>query len=227
MHAVCEYVERHHAKLAELRVENPGLSRATAWPRSIDLTTAGDATRDTIERLAGAGYDVRLYDIACDVAIPTVHARLTRDGVAAAGWAAHPNADVTCQRALLEACQTVACGVAGGREDLTVRARSLGRHERPKPLRARAEMFWSRPDPGVPLQALGGVEHADVYDDCCWIRARLHAAGIEHLFAADLSVASLAPAAAVRVVIPDLETNSPFHCGVRARRVLLDELLLT
>jgi ribosomal protein S12 methylthiotransferase accessory factor len=121
----------------------------------------------------------------------------------------------------------VACVVASGREDLTVQARSLGRHERPKPLRVSAEVFWSRPDPGVPLDALGGVTNADVYDDFCWIRARLHAAGVEHLLAANLSVAGLAPAAVVRVVIPDLETNSPFHCGTRARRVLLDDLLLT
>jgi len=44
--------------------------------------------------------------------------------------------------ALLEAAQTIVAAVAAGREDLTVQARSLGRHERSTPLRAAAHFFW-------------------------------------------------------------------------------------
>src|SRR5262249_35310302 len=154
------------------------------------------------EQLAQAGYSVRFYDIAADIAVPTVLARIKRDRVVSPGWGTHPNPAVACHRALLEACQTIANVIAGGREDLTVQARSLGRHERPKPIRAAAEAFWSRRDlPRATVVGLGGAAHDDVTEDFRWIRRRLVEGGASHLLALNLSPPEISPASVVRVVI--------------------------
>ena len=59
----------------------------------------------------------------------------------------------------------------------------------------------------------------------CWIRERVIAAGVKHLIAINLSHPDVAPAVAVRVIIPGLESNNPFYTGPRARLALIEDLL--
>jgi ribosomal protein S12 methylthiotransferase accessory factor len=226
VHATCEYVERHAARMSELQVENPGLPNLDGRPRRIDLTTLPDATLDLTERLAAAGCNVGLWDITSEVRVPTFLARITKDREVARGWAAHPNPAVACRMAILEACQTIVAAVAAGREDLTVQARSLGRHERSNPLRVAAHLFWQNDDEKkIGLSQIDGMVSNDAYIELDWVRQRLIEAGVKHLIAVDLTRDEIKPAHAVRVILPGLETNNPYYCGPRARASLISDML--
>lgn len=132
---------------------------------------------------------------------------------------------VASNMAILEASQTVASAIAAGREDLIVQARSLGRHERPRPLRGAAQAFLlDRRSPPVAARQVGGMEFNDHADEFGWIRSRLISAGLRHLIAVNLTVEGMYPASAVRVVIPGLETTNPFHIGRRGRFALIEDL---
>lgn len=226
LHATCECIERHNTKIVELQIENPGLAHRMFPPRGLDGTEGVPDIQRLIEELKHSHYAPQLFDISVDVRVPTVAARLIRDGVIYSGWGAHPNPTVACRAALLEACQTVGTMTAGGREDLSVHARSLGRHERPRPNRDPAFVLWdSYHRDRIRLADVFGCECDDIYDEFQWVRARLVDAGIEHLIAVDLSREEILPAKAVRVVIPGLETVNPFNCGLRARRIVAAEVL--
>lgn len=226
VHATCEYVERHAARMCELRVENPGLPDPGGWPRRLDLTTLPAAARELNERLAAAGCRVGVWDITSEVRVPTFAARITKDREVARGWAAHPNPAVACRMAILEACQTIVAAVAAGREDLTIQARSLGRHERSTPLRMAAHLFWQNSDEHmIGLSEIDGMCADDAYVEFEWVRHRLIEAGVKHLIAVDLTREEIRPAHAVRVIIPGLETNNPYYCGPRARAALISDVV--
>jgi ribosomal protein S12 methylthiotransferase accessory factor len=224
LHGLCEYVERHAQRLSELFLANPGGIGEPPF-RFVDLASASEAVRDIAERISRNG-TLRVLDITSDVAIPTFAAALVRDGQIANGYGTHPNPDTAIEMALLEAAQTIASAVAGGREDLSIRARSLGRHERPRPVGPREGWFWLDPDPVYrPVDAIEGLRSADVRDDLLWALDRVRTAGVDHVIVVDLTDAAIAPAHAVRVIVPDLETNNPFYTGLRARLVLLRDIL--
>ncbi|HWF90080.1 MAG TPA: YcaO-like family protein, partial [Pyrinomonadaceae bacterium] len=122
VHATCEYIERHAARMSELRVENPGLKDRRGWPVRVDLHTLPDRSRALVERLEQAGCSVGLWSISAEIRVPTFLARVVQDQSVARGTAAHPNPSVAAQMALLEAAQTIVAAVAAGREDLTVQA---------------------------------------------------------------------------------------------------------
>src|SRR5581483_4914431 len=123
--------------------------------------------------LVRAGCTVSLWDVTSEVRVPAVYVRLIKDQELARGWACHPDPAVAVQMALLEAAQTVIAGVAAGREDLTIKARSLGRHERSNPLRGRAQSFWQDDDaPTVALSSLGGLVSNDAAAELDWIADR-------------------------------------------------------
>ncbi len=228
VHATSEYVERHAMKICELQVENPGLDFSCWRPRRVNLDSLADASRSLVESLKITGHTVCLWDVTSEIPVPTIMARLVpiEEGRPARGWATHPNPAVASHMALLEACQTLACQVAAGREDLTVQARSLGRHERASPMRRSAEAFWNSEDgPSACLANLGGLIANDVYDEFVWLRRKLVEAGIRHLVAANLTRDEIKPAHIVRVVLPGLETTNPFYCGPRARVTLLSDML--
>jgi ribosomal protein S12 methylthiotransferase accessory factor len=224
LHGLCEYVERHAQRLAELFLTNPGGIGEPPFS-FVDLASASDAVRDIVERISRSG-TLRVLDITPDVAIPTFVAALVRHGQIANGYGTHPNPDTAIEMALLEAAQTTASAVAGGREDLSIRARSLGRHERPRPVGPREGWFWLDPDPVFkPVDAIEGQRSADVRDDLFWSVDRVRAAGVDHVLVVDLTDAAIAPAHVVRVIVPGLETNNPFYTGPRARLVLLRDIL--
>lgn len=228
VHALCEYIERHAARMSELRVENPGLGFNVRYPfpRRIDNTTLADDTRTLTEAFNRAGYNVRVWDTTSEVRVPTFLAHIEKDGRIGRGWATHPNPSVASHMAILEAAQTVAGSVAAGREDLTVQARSLGRHERPIPLRAPAQLFWEDEDGrATPLCEVEGMISNDAYRELSWIRQMIVRAGVTHIIAVNLSRDEIKPVHVVRVILPELETNNPYYCGQRARTALISQLL--
>lgn len=225
LHATCEYVERHAQRLAEIRLVNPGGSGPAPY-RFIDPHTGSAAVRDLATRLARRTDVVRVLDITSEVAVPTFMAVLVRDRRRADGFGAHPDPDVAVEMALLEAAQTLASAVAGGREDLSIRSRSLGRHERPRPTSPEDAWFWLDPDTAsADVADVPGLRSADVRSDVEWVLARIRAAGLGRVPMADLSTSVMAPARVVRVLVPGLETNNPFYTGPRARLALLPDLI--
>lgn len=227
VHAVCEYVERHARKLAALRLENPGGVGDPRLPLvELDGSAPGlVALRRALER---PGYRVLIMDITTEIAIPTYQVMIEEieSGTRTPGWATHPNPEVAVKMAMLEAAQSAIVNIAGGREDLLINARSLGRHEGAHPRQAAYWWYWADPDQHrVALRDRAGFEADDARDELRWILARVRDAGIDHVAAVDLSCDELRPARAVRVVIPDLETTNPYHTGVRGRLALLSDVV--
>ncbi|MFC9595406.1 YcaO-like family protein [Streptomyces sp. NPDC056944] len=223
LHGLCEYVERHAQRLAEITLVNPG-GAGTPPFRFVDPGAAPDGAREVAQRLRQAGHVVRVLDITSEVRVPTFMATVWRGPDRAEGYGTHPDPGTAVEMALLEAAQSIACSVAGGREDLTIKARSLGRHERPRPVAHEDAWFWLDPDI-APAPLPRGLTGDDVLDDLRWTLRRVADAGVAHVPVLDLTHPETAPAHVVRVVVPGLESNNPFATGERARLTLLRDLL--
>ncbi|MET0387250.1 MAG: YcaO-like family protein, partial [Polyangiales bacterium] len=228
-HGLCELIERHALRMAELQLSNPGIPQPDVFS-FVDLATAPASVQRLARKLTATGHTLRVLDITSEVQVPTFEARLyALDALrpfSASGTATHPNAEVALQMALLEAAQTKIGAVSGSREDLSIAARSLGRHERPRPFRPTSEVFWYGADP--PLNPFSAITHfvsRDAYDDLRWVLAALARAGVTHVPAVDYSLPALAPMRAVRVLTPGLESANPFHTGLRARTLAIRDLL--
>ena len=225
LHGLCEYVERHAQRLAELFLANPGGLGEPPY-RFVDLSTASASNQDLAQQLSRREAGVRVLDITCEIKIPTFVATITREQQRADGYGTHPDPNTAMEMALLEAAQTIASATAGGREDLSIRARSLGRHERPRPISVQDVWFWLDPDPLYKsIDEIDGLTSGDVCEDLLWCLERIQAAGVEHALLVDLTPPDIEPAQVVRVIAPGLETNNPFHMGPRARLSLLRDLL--
>jgi ribosomal protein S12 methylthiotransferase accessory factor len=234
-HALCEYIERHACTLAYVLEGNPGGPFALPT-RLIDLATVPRSTGRIVRRLERVGR-VRLFDVTSDVQVPTfgvkllVSASLELDWFGSSlaevpGWAAHPDPEVAANMALLEASQSLMTQIAGGREDLTVHARSLGRHERTHGwTRGHHIETHGEETPTKPFDAVKGFRSRDAGEDVAWILDRLRQAGIRQVLVADYSLPEIAPARVVRVLIPGLESNGTFFTGTRARARMLEDLL--
>lgn len=228
VHATCEYIERHASTMAHLKIDNPGLRREKGWPPRLDVSTlAARAAR--LARLVDHDdiHKVDVWDITSDVRVPTCLARIMTEDGPAIGYATHPRRAVAAVMALHEACQTAASTIAGGREDMSVKARSLGRHERPMPFMISGRKRWLTDEEHGHAGDFLVPDHEadDLYDEFSWIRQRLIEAGVRHLIAFDLTRSDLSPIHVVRVVIPGLETNNPFYCGPHARAALATDVL--
>jgi len=153
VHALSERIERHAVKLGEQAVSNPGdLPGAGRFPFTfIDLKTCAASTQRILEGIRTAGYEARVMNITSEIAVPTFSVRIFRPGAGvhgleerySAGACTHPSAELAINRALLEAVQTRVASVSGAREDFSVKARSLGRHQRPRPV-SRGDAYWIR-----------------------------------------------------------------------------------
>jgi ribosomal protein S12 methylthiotransferase accessory factor len=230
-HAVAELVERHATRLAELEIDNPGQVGCREF-RFVDLESLPDVPHEIVAKYERGGMRVRLLDITSEIRVPTFYARIYEDPFAGGqstvsdGFAAHPDPEVAATMALLEAAQTQAGFIAGGREDFSLQARSLGRHERPRLGRPGAHAFWFGND--RPLQAFdaaGGHVTDDVLDELRWMVGEIAAAGLGQILLADLTVDRIAPAYAVRAVIPGSETTNPLCTGDRGRATCIRDLL--
>jgi ribosomal protein S12 methylthiotransferase accessory factor len=236
-HGLCEFIERHARTLDFIRRENPGVRDFRQHP-PINLNTAPPAIQALVAKVTSPGHRLVAHDIRSDIDVPTFHAcivmkdtlsrgQLFGDGlVRASGWAAHPDVQTALQMAILEASQTIISAVAGAREDLAIKARSLGRHERSDCRRASA--FLAEFDPAshaVPFSSLSGFSSEDASADMFWLIDQLRNGGCESVLAMDYSAERIAPVRVVRVLVPGLETINAFHTGPRARRALLADLL--
>lgn len=231
VHAAAECIERHAVRLAEIALDNPGgVGARQFW--FVDERTLPEAPRRIVDKYRTAGMNVRILDITSDIAVPTFYARVFDDpfdtdaSMTSDGFACHPDPEVAVTMALLEAAQTKAGVIAGGREDYSLQARSLGRHERPRTLLARSQVFWFSNDrPSRPLDDVEGFLSRDILDELEWIVDRVASAGYEHLLLRDLTMPRIRPAYAVRVVNPGMETTNPLYTGERARATLIRDLL--
>jgi len=180
---------------------------------------------------------VRILDITSEIPVPTFAAYILSDvppetpgfGFSvheASGRAAHPDPQVAVEMALLEATQTIITNVSGAREDLTLHARSLGRHERTRAQTAVSFAALRAIDP--PSKAFAdvpGYVARDCRADVAWLIAQLCAAGYDRVLVADYTRSEIEPARVVRAIVPGLETINPFRTGSPARRALLADLL--
>jgi ribosomal protein S12 methylthiotransferase accessory factor len=228
VHAICEVIERHSTRLAELRLSNPGGLRPISYPR-IDLSSLSEETRALVDRIS-ASAEVGILNITDQIPIPTMQAVIVCDAadgkkLFSAGWASHPDPDMACNMAILEAAQTYIASLAGGREDLSFKARSLGRHERPRPLAAHNEWLALDPDrPCATVDESTGFRSRDALEELLWVVDCVAAAGFEHIAFLDVTQPGMDPARAVFVKIPGLEAPNPFYTGLHARLEALWDL---
>jgi ribosomal protein S12 methylthiotransferase accessory factor len=235
-HAICEVIERHSIKLADVTIANPGVGRASRYAQ-IDLRTVPASTRRILDKIAGGGYEVRVLRATCEIGVPTYQcdlliARETPGPLfghrmaRSMGFASHPDAEVALNMACLEAVQCRLTNIAGAREDLTIKARSLGRHERTRAMSGSGVRFFAGCDPPlVPFDAADGFTSRDAREDVEWVVARLASYGCDRVLFADLTLPEIRPARVVRVVVPGLDTTNPVHTGPRPRARMLADLL--
>lgn len=231
VHAAAECIERHAQRLVELELDNPGgVGVNEYW--FIDEESLPQTPKRIVEKYRQAGMSIRILDMTSDIAVPTFYVRVFEDpflGVASTssdGFACHPDPTVAVTMALLEAAQTKAGFIAGGREDYSLQARSLGRHERPRTSVPRSQVFWFSGDrPVRDFAQTPGLVSRDVLEELEWIADRVEEAGYPQLLIADFTMARIAPAYAVRVLIPGSETTNPLATGPRGRATCIRDLL--
>jgi uncharacterized domain len=229
IHAICEIVERHATRLAELKTENPGLELYR--PHFVDIFTLPPIIRQDVDRLIAAGYEIRLQNITSEILIPTFDARLFRldDGVKSIvgfGWGAHPDPEVALQMAIFEAAQGRAVQIGGSREDLDLYSRSLGRHERPRTARPSAIALHYGVSPTAhPFNTEDGFRTRDLQQELDWVVEKVVEAGFKQILVREISCQEVNPAMVIRAVIPGVETANPFYTGPRARLLALADLI--
>lgn len=225
VHAICEFIERDAIRIAEIQLENPGRCGRPRYAFVDEMQLEGE-NDELRRRFEAAGFQLRILDIRSEVGVPTFDARLFIPNdplpTICVGTGTHPNADAALRMALLEAAQTKVGATAGSREDFTIQARSLGRHERPRTALPGALQYWYGPvAETLPLSSIPSACHKDALTDIHELVARVKTAGFAHIFVADYSCEEIAPANAVRVLIPGMESLSPFYTGPRARALSL------
>jgi ribosomal protein S12 methylthiotransferase accessory factor len=229
VHASAEYIERHAYRLAEIQLDNPGGVEGRSF-YFVDERTLPEAPARILARYQNAGMFVRILDITSEVAVPTFFVRVYEDllfggqSVSSDGFACHPDPEVAITMALLEAAQTRGGYIAGGREDYSLHARSLGRHERPRTAVPRWQAFWFANDrPVRPFRR--GFQTDDILHELEWMVDRVVEAGVPAFLVADYTMERIATAHAVRVLLPGLETTNPLYTGPRARAAMIRNML--
>ncbi len=231
VHAGAEIIERHAVRLAELELDNPGgIGIRDFW--FVDERTLPPTPAQIVGQYRAAGMGVRILDMTSEIAVPSYRVRVfddpffTSSSMSADGFATHPDPEVAITMALLEAAQTRGGFISGGREDYSLQARSLGRHERPRTAVPSAENFWFGNDrPVRPFSARAGIATRDLLVELEWIVDRVERAGFERFLVVDLTIERIAPARAVRVIIPGVETTNPLCTGPRGRATAIRDLL--
>jgi ribosomal protein S12 methylthiotransferase accessory factor len=231
LHALAEYIERHAARLAELQIDNPGnLGRARF--AFVENSSLPGPSRLLVEEFRRTGKLVRILDITSEVRVPTFWVKLfddpfeQRNGKCYEGFACHPNPEVALDMAILEAAQAQAGAIAGGRNDSSLKARSLGRHERTRPVLPKAQTFWFANDrPTLSFDCTSGFVSNDIVEELEWATEQVRTAGFKHILYADLTSTQIRPAVAVRVIVPGMETTNQLFTGPRARAVAILDLL--
>jgi ribosomal protein S12 methylthiotransferase accessory factor len=231
VHAAAEYIERHAVRLAEIEIDNPGaVGVRQFW--FVDHRSLPETPQRIVEKYRKAGMCVRILDITSEIRVPTFYARVFDDpfeadsSMSSDGFACHPDPEVAVTMALLEAAQTKAGVIAGGREDYSLQARSLGRHERPRTMASRSQVFWFCNDrPVRSFQETIGLVTRDILEELEWIVDRVQEAGFRQFLVVDYTMERIRPAHTVRVILPGLESTNPLYTGARARATTIRDLL--
>ena len=231
LHAAAECIERHSLRLAEIELDNPGgVGVRQFWFVKHDSLPV--APSRIVERYRSVGMCVRILDMTSEIAVPAFYVRVfddpfkTQTSVSSDGFACHPDPEVAVTMALLEAAQTKAGCIAGGREDYSLQARSLGRHERPRTAVTQSQVFWFSSDrPVRSFQETVGFVSRDILEELEWLVDRVQQAGFNQFLVVDYTMNRIRPAYAARVIIPGLETTNPLFTGVRARAACIRDLL--
>jgi ribosomal protein S12 methylthiotransferase accessory factor len=213
-HGTCELVERDAVTLWSL-------SGAGAGQKAIDPESFDDwAVSDLAERVADAGFGLRLFDLTSDLGVPTILAVIgggpeeeRRHFGLTAGYGCHPVAARAAIRAITESAQSRITLIAGARDDIDPEdfGRALdGAHARLLTAAVGADAPRGMPA-GTPLASL----HAH-------LRERIAAAGID-LVAVPLGGEEYG-IHVVRMLsqaLEDREPNRNWRPGPRALTVLL------
>ncbi|KAB2846356.1 MAG: hypothetical protein F9K44_15530 [Hyphomicrobiaceae bacterium] len=206
-HAICELIERDATSLWHQRSLHE--QRATR----IDPDTIEDTDSRALLRTYGeAQFDVGLFDLSSDIAVPVVLAMaLDRGGEMAhsgLGVGCHPMPEIALLRALTEAAQVRTTYIAGSREDIThddYSSATLSRRHR------LTETLLSGERPSRRFVELGGARFAAFSEEVDWLIGRLRAAGLAQVLVVDLSRPDYG-VPVVRALVPGLE-GSDHHGG--------------
>ncbi len=205
-HALHEVIERDAVAIWRAR---PAASRAATSvdPFSVD----GQASRALLDRLAGRGATVTIWDATSDVGVSTVLVLLADAAGRLSpelGAGCHADPDAALFRALTEAAQSRLTVISGARDDFSDADYAPDRKAHSLPA-AR---------PGGPFAAMRGTAGAEIAD----VLRALAGAGVRQVARVDLSRPELHPARVVRVVVPGLEgghtdADGEYVPGPRAR----------
>lgn len=119
LHGLCEVIERDAVCLWSYKPD--AAAQATALSPAAFADPAVDALA---ERIARAGYQLRLFDQTSNIGVPVIYAALfPADGAdrhfdLTTGASCHPVAAVAAHRAIVEAAQTRITNIAGARDDI-------------------------------------------------------------------------------------------------------------
>jgi ribosomal protein S12 methylthiotransferase accessory factor len=231
VHALAELIERHAVRLAEIEIDNPGGVGLRRF-EFVDLESLPATPAAIAGHYLAAGMTVRILDITSEIEVPTFYARVFDDpfrsnaSMSSDGFACHPSPQVAITMALLEAAQTKAGVIAGGREDYSLQARSLGRHERPRTMVPSSQVFWFCGDrPIRAFDSTQGFDSPDILTELEWMVDRVADAGFRQCLLVDLTTDRIRPAHAVRMLVPGTETTNPLYTGLRARATLIRDFL--
>ncbi|WP_460450271.1 YcaO-like family protein [Alsobacter sp. SYSU BS001988] len=197
-HGLYELVERDAVSLWRVR---GGHSEP-----SLDLAAIRDpGCRWLLERFAGAGVAVRLWDVTSDVGLPA-YLCLAADMAATAtdpeiGAGCHPSPAVAMTRALTEAAQARTTWIAGARDDF---APALY-EETARTNRRRASRLWMEGRADAPPDARRDLSTDSVARDLEVAVDRLACAGLGRVLYVDLTRADLG-LPVVRAIAPGLES---------------------
>ncbi|KQW78263.1 hypothetical protein ASC89_15860 [Devosia sp. Root413D1] len=119
LHGLCEVIERDAVCLWSYKPD------AAAEATAVSPAAFGDPAVDALaDKVARAGYRLRLFDQTNNIGVPVIYAALfPADGAdkhfdVATGASCHPIAAVAARRAIVEAAQTRITNIAGARDDI-------------------------------------------------------------------------------------------------------------
>lgn len=217
-HGLCEVIERDALALWwSLTPEARSLTE-------LNLDSVTDShCRWLLDRFAGAGVEVRAWNMTSDVGVPAVHAWISAPdwGVRLAirgfnGHGCHPFAHIALSRALSEAAQTRLTMISGVRDDID----PASYDQRPDtPPEAGGTTRTSRMPP-VDFSELPSLQGRSSRVLAERVMAKLAEAGMDQALMVDLTRPEF-DIPVVRVIVPGLEGNPKarsYRPGLRALR---------
>jgi ribosomal protein S12 methylthiotransferase accessory factor len=196
----------------------------------IQLETLPVALLRVVRDLEAAGAELVLRYLPSDTGVPAFAALLRSpfgiERLDTGGFGAHLNAAIAAGRAISEAVQSRATLIQGSREDIP---RIFGEGTSHIGRRAAPLLWQGDRSAAINFADIPSRNNSGLLDDIDGMVEGLARAGIEEVYAADLSRAGV-PAAVAKVIAPDLEVwfvsdfdSDNCNLGPRARRLLTVE----